>query len=47
MHPIIQEDFVYIPNEVQSVPVEPGVNVLRIRKQGEKIFFTRNKNEFA
>jgi adenylate cyclase, class 2 len=38
--PVVQEDIVYIPADVPMIPVEPGVNVLRIRKQPGKILFT-------
>ncbi len=38
--PIVQRDTVYIPNEQLTVPVPPEVNVLRIRRQKDKIFLT-------
>jgi adenylate cyclase class 2 len=43
--PIIQQDVVYIPNEVPTVPCPAGTNVLRIRKQGEKSFFTLKSSD--
>ncbi len=37
---IEQSDMVYIPNSEPGVPVPPGTNVLRIRKQKGKTLFT-------
>ena len=37
---IIQEDIVFIPNEIPGVPAPAGTNVLRIRKQKDKTIFT-------
>ena len=40
-----QEDVIYIPEHEPSIPVNPGVNVLRIRTQGEKILFTLKRSD--
>jgi adenylate cyclase class 2 len=38
--PIIQDDKVFVRNDVAFGDLTPGINVLRIRKQGEKNIFT-------
>ena len=43
--PIVQQDIVYIPNEVPTVPCPAGTNVLRIRKQGEKNILTLKRSD--
>lgn len=43
--PTVQEDVIYIPEHEHFVPVKPGVNVLRIRKQGEKTLFTLKQSD--
>jgi adenylate cyclase class IV len=45
--PVIQHDMVYIPNEVPTVPVPAGVNVLRIREQDERAIFTLKQSDFG
>ena len=43
--PIRQQDAVFIPNEVPTVPCPAGTNVLRIRKQGDKNILTLKRSD--
>jgi adenylate cyclase class IV len=43
--PRTQEDTIYIPETEEMVPVKPGVNVLRIRKQDDKVLFTLKQSD--
>ncbi len=43
--PIAQRDIVYIPDGVPTVPCPAGTNVLRIRLQGGRKFFTLKRSD--
>ncbi|MBI5529920.1 MAG: class IV adenylate cyclase [Candidatus Doudnabacteria bacterium] len=42
-----QKDTIFIPNQEPTVPVPAGVNVLRIRRQKNKIVFTLKQSDFG
>jgi len=42
---IVQHDVVYIPQDQPTVPVQAGINVLRIRRQGDKTLLTLKRSD--
>jgi predicted adenylyl cyclase CyaB len=43
--PMIQHDRVFIPENEPTMPVAPGINVLRIRRQGNKNVLTLKRSD--